>query len=490
MTRRIKVTSPTAPSVRVTSKLARSVPAELIAEKLGAERVDPPLDTRLSPQALDALRRHLHATLKSQGGRPRLEGSERRQKIPMTHADWERLEEIADILRASGQVATAGQIAAKLLHDAIVAVQPPSTAPQSYETARMGSTPSSRVADAASSAHVDSVPRSGPPDFRAANRMHLARTLTAKTIAFSDLLAHPEQEWLDWKAEFPDGVRAGRRDPKWEEGRAKILRALVSIANSVHDQCGYLVYGVDDAIAPRSVCGIGQTYDDADFQDWALAVFRPRVDFLYREEMHNGVRVGIFEIRPSSDWPHVCEQAIAGMLSVGQVWFRRGTRCTIAASEDLRRMHAPQDPVVVTSNDGPQVQEIRELWRPHGLEPYWPRGDQRAERLASGERIAYLPGTRREVHFANHVLMLRKVRVDGGPPAMRLSDFANVSRFEVCGGDRTHDDRILSGGRPYVSRVYRDKTTGHFYQVCADALEYRVGIGEDFTKSPWLRLES
>lgn len=313
--------------------------------------------------------------------------------------------------------------------------------------------------------------------------------MTTKTIPFSELLSQPEQEWLDWKAEFPDGVRAGRRDPKWEEGRAKVLRALVSIANSVHDECGYVVYGVDDAIAPRSICGIGQTYDDAEFQDWAHRAFRPRVDFLYKEEAHNGVRVGIFEIRPSSNWPHVCEHAIGDLLNVGQVWFRRGSRCTIAAGEDLRRMYTPQDPVLVTDNDGPLVREIREKYRPQGLEPYWPRREEKADRQASRERIAYVPGTRREIHLANHVLMLRRVGSAGGSPPVKLSDFKNASRFEICGGDRTHADRALSGGGVYVSRVYRDKAIGQFYQVCADALEYRIGIGEDFTESPWLRLQ-
>ena len=314
--------------------------------------------------------------------------------------------------------------------------------------------------------------------------------MIAKRLPFSELLMHPEQEWLDWKAEFPDGVRAGKRDLKWEEGRAKILRALVSIANSVHDQCGYVVYGVDDAIAPRSVCGIGGTYNDADFQDWAYRSFRPRVDFVYKEVTHSSVRVGIFEIQPSSDWPHVCELTVGEVLTPGQVWFRRGSRCTIAASEDLRRMFIPQDPVVVTNNDGPQVNEIREQVKPQGLEPYWPKRTEKADLLAMGERIAHLPGTRREIHLADHILMLRNVGSNGTSSPLKLSNFKDANRFEVCGGDRTHADRALASGRAYVSRIYRDKTTAQFYQICAEAAEYRIGIGEDFSRSPWLRLET
>jgi hypothetical protein len=83
-------------------------------------------------------------------------------------------------------------------------------------------------------------------------------------------------------------------------------------------------------------------------------------------------------------------------------------------------MYSPQDPVVVTDNDGPQVREIREQCKPQGLEPYWPLRGEKADRLASGQRIANLPGTRREIHPANHVLTLVvSVRSDNTPGSSR-----------------------------------------------------------------------
>ncbi len=71
---------------------------------------------------------------------------------------------------------------------------------------------------------------------------------------------------------------------------------------------------------------------------------------------------------------------------------------------------------------------------------------------------------------------------------MKLSDFENTAKFESSGDPRKHANRILAGGGEYVSRIYRDKATGQLYQVCADAMEYRVGMGEDFGSSPWLPL--
>jgi hypothetical protein len=75
-----------------------------------------------SSSLLGQLRLELAAGIKSRGGRPSLEGTARRQKIPMTDADWEKLEALANALRVDGVHATAGQVGAQLLHDGIARV--------------------------------------------------------------------------------------------------------------------------------------------------------------------------------------------------------------------------------------------------------------------------------------------------------------------------------------------------------------------------------
>jgi hypothetical protein len=231
--------------------------------------------------------------------------------------------------------------------------------------------------------------------------------MTLTTVPFTQLLAEPELDWLDWKSNFPPGLIAGSADARWDEGRAKLLRAIVAIANTVYDRLGYVVYGVDDAAKPRTVRGISSSFDDAIFQDWNQATFRPRVDFQYREDTYDGRRVGVVEIRPSSAYPHVCERAVGGVLAEGQVWFRRGTRCTVAHHEDMRRMFEPQTPLEISEPDGAVVREIRDLWMPLGWSPYLPTIQQKNDQLAKGHRVAFLPGSRREIRLSNHVLLLR-----------------------------------------------------------------------------------
>lgn len=224
---------------------------------------------------------------------------------------------------------------------------------------------------------------------------------------FEHLLSLPELDWLEWKADFPPGLLASAKDPDWDPARAKVLRAMSSIANTVSKEPGYLVYGVDNSTRPRTVSGSSKSFDDADFQDWALATFRPAIDFTYSEREREGKQVGVFEIRPASNFPHVCEKPLGGILADGQVWLRRGTRCSIAHHEDLQRMFEPRDPLIISNPNGPVVKEIRELWDPLGWEPYLPTKNQQADCMAKGDRLAHLPGSRREIHFSSHVLMLR-----------------------------------------------------------------------------------
>jgi len=68
---------------------------------------------------LTALRQKLSAGLKSTGGRPALEGTDRKQKIPMADADWATVGRLARAFQADGVHATPGQVAAQLLRDAI-----------------------------------------------------------------------------------------------------------------------------------------------------------------------------------------------------------------------------------------------------------------------------------------------------------------------------------------------------------------------------------
>ncbi len=124
MTKRIKTTGQKTRLVRPGAKRAHTMSGDKFAHALGAERLG--VSAGL-PSAYPELRRQLFAALKSRGGRPGLEGMERRQKIPMSEQNWQALEQIAQTIAHGDFAPTAGQVAARLLQDALVRIGRPAT---------------------------------------------------------------------------------------------------------------------------------------------------------------------------------------------------------------------------------------------------------------------------------------------------------------------------------------------------------------------------
>jgi hypothetical protein len=109
--------------VRDSGVVAHTVTAETVEDGLGAALVpSPPTALAGSPPALLALRHELERRLHSTGGRPSLEGTSRRQKIPLSEEDWRLLEQLAQHDALRGLHTTPGQIASALLHQALHAL--------------------------------------------------------------------------------------------------------------------------------------------------------------------------------------------------------------------------------------------------------------------------------------------------------------------------------------------------------------------------------
>lgn len=115
MTKRVRDTSARERRVRSTGSRERRLEPEDLAEALGAEPVG--RAEASSVLSMAGLHRELADRLRSTGGRPALEGATRRQKIPLTDADWSELERLSKRLNAAP-----GQIASVLLHQILANV--------------------------------------------------------------------------------------------------------------------------------------------------------------------------------------------------------------------------------------------------------------------------------------------------------------------------------------------------------------------------------
>src|SRR5207244_91298 len=95
------------------------VEAAHVQAALGVETFVKQPDRHLAPLNLYAVREELVRRLQSSGGRPALEGTNRRAKIPLSEQHWLQLEELAAAVSSPGFAPSAGQVASVLLTAAL-----------------------------------------------------------------------------------------------------------------------------------------------------------------------------------------------------------------------------------------------------------------------------------------------------------------------------------------------------------------------------------
>lgn len=106
------------PRIVDTGNTEPRIEPDVFAAAIGAKRIGASVHGG-SPVSRIAMRQELARLLRSTGGRPGLEGSLRRQKIPLSDDEWVQLEYLSEVLGDSGIKATAGQVARVLLRLAL-----------------------------------------------------------------------------------------------------------------------------------------------------------------------------------------------------------------------------------------------------------------------------------------------------------------------------------------------------------------------------------
>ena len=209
------------------------------------------------------------------------------------------------------------------------------------------------------------------------------------------LLDRHETANLDWKATLPRGLGGRSSDPEWDVGRGELLRDMVAIANTVSGQSGYIVYGVKDLGATRKVVGVSAQLDDADLQQWSENHFDPPVRFEFALIHVGEAVVAVLEIFSDPGRPHVVVRTL-GPIHEGQVWFRRGTKNTVAMRPDLVRFFHRSEPLRVDVNS-PQVASISKHYTERGYTLSFVRFLEKDSKNAVGRSVAADPETGAEV---------------------------------------------------------------------------------------------
>ncbi len=119
MSKRIRTTEPTVPRIHLSEPTVPRVNQQSVAEALGGEPCPERRDGQPGPITVYALRQELLRRRQSSGGRPGIEGTSLRAKIPLGERDWQRLENLAAMLSGKGFSPSAGQVGSILLSIAL-----------------------------------------------------------------------------------------------------------------------------------------------------------------------------------------------------------------------------------------------------------------------------------------------------------------------------------------------------------------------------------
>lgn len=157
--------------------------------------------------------------------------------------------------------------------------------------------------------------------------------VSAETLA--EYLRKGELEWLEFKAE----LNLDKQQDPPTKGRSTLLKDLVALANAKHQQPQrYLLVGVKDN---GDIVGYTGKYDDAMFQEWVGNTFEPPIKFVYRVVEVGGKNIGVFEIDKFQRQPHIVKRDLLPYLHQGQLWYRQGTKNTIALHGALQDYFYP-----------------------------------------------------------------------------------------------------------------------------------------------------
>jgi hypothetical protein len=121
--KKIEPTGSRVRTIQVTGSTVTRVTPEEVAARLGAEPITPLLEHDDDLLSLAEVGSELVKRLRSSGGRPALVGATHRAKIPLSGADLEGLEKIAEAIASlRGFKPSVGQVASVILNRNIIAL--------------------------------------------------------------------------------------------------------------------------------------------------------------------------------------------------------------------------------------------------------------------------------------------------------------------------------------------------------------------------------
>jgi predicted HTH transcriptional regulator len=129
-----------------------------------------------------------------------------------------------------------------------------------------------------------------------------------------------------------------------DEEKSKLLKDILSFANTHRKADAYILIGVQEVKGGRSeVVGISEDIDDADLQQLINSKTNRRINFSYKATQYNEFKVGIIHIPVQIQERPFFSTRDFGIIRKNEVYIRQGSSNAIATPDEIISMMGRKD---------------------------------------------------------------------------------------------------------------------------------------------------
>ena len=168
--------------------------------------------------------------------------------------------------------------------------------------------------------------------------VHDLKTLMNLQDLIDQLLLEEEGITLDFKS-TQYRIRGAT-----DEEKSKLLKDILSFANTHRKTDAYILIGVQEVKGGRSkVVGISEDIDDADLQQLINSKTNRRINFSYKATQYNEFKVGIIHIPVQIQERPFFSTRDFGIIRKNEVYIRQGSSNAIATPDEIISMMGRKD---------------------------------------------------------------------------------------------------------------------------------------------------
>ncbi len=141
-----------------------------------------------------------------------------------------------------------------------------------------------------------------------------------------------------------------KRDDYTNKDKVNLLKDIMSMANASFNRNSYIIIGIKAKPGERNeIIGVDNIRDQAEFENLIQENIEPEVKLKYYGFMCKDKQLGVIEIQDNLNPPYMMRKDF-GLLRIGEMWIRKGSRQSRVTREDLDRLILQREKHILPSN--------------------------------------------------------------------------------------------------------------------------------------------